>query len=205
METIKYLLFKKKTKNQLDRDLLFLTLFVIGLALLWLGGENYLGWEVLESIGLLILGFAGLTYLFFGFYSLSEKERLNGDFTGHIEFEKDKIIVGDQVFNLGSLSKIEIYSEDYIGKKEGTQFSVVPKVSNGVGNYVRLKTKEGSVFQFNFQLNSENEFEKKMKDLLIQYHLKDKISFLALIQYICISNNYGQIQQFKKELEEMKA
>jgi len=200
MEKVRFLLFKKKSKDQIDRDLLFLPLFVTGLSFLWLGGENYFGWEVFESLGLWILSITGLSYCFYGFYSLSEKEKLNGNFTGYIEFEKEKITAGDQEFYLDNISKIEIYSEDYNGKKNTVSYSVTPKVSNGIGNLLRLKTKDSLEFVFNFQLNFENEFERKMKDLLIHYHLHDKISFLALIQYIGISNNYEKIQEFKKEL-----
>jgi hypothetical protein len=205
MEKVRFLLFKKKSKDQLDRSLLFLTLFVTGLAFLWLGGENYFGWEVFETLGLWILGITGLAYGFFGFYSLSEKEKLNGDFTGYIEFENEKITVGDQEFYLDNLSKIEIYAEDYNGKKDTVSYSVMPKVSNGVKNLLRLKTKDSLEFVFNFQLNFEKEFERKMKDLLIHYHLQDKISFLVLIQHIGISDNYEQIQKFKMDLEKMKA
>lgn len=204
MQKVRFLLFKKESKDQIDRDLLFLTLFVTGLSFLWLGGENYFGWEVFETLGFWILGITGLAYCFFGFYSLSEKEKLDGDFTGYIEFEKDKIIAEDQEFYLDNISKIEIYDQDYNGKKDTVKYSVMPKVSNGVGNSLRLKTKNSMEFIFNFQLNFENEFERKMKDLLIHYHLQEKISFLALIQYIGISDDYERIQVFKKELMEIR-
>ena len=204
MERVKFLLFQKKIKDQLDRDLLFLALFVTGLSMWWVGGDDYLNWKVLESIALGILGLTGMAYSFFGFYSLSEKEKLNGHFIGHIEFGKDKIIAGNQEFNLDNISKIEIFSGDYNGKKNATRFSVLPKVSNGVGNSLRLKTMDSSEFGFDFQLKHENEFQIKMRDILIDYHLKDKISFLALIDHIGISNSYELIQEFKRELEILK-
>lgn len=200
MEKVRFLLFKKKSRDQIDRDLLFLTLFVTGFSLLWLGGENYLGLEDLVSLGLWILSVAGLAYGFFGFFSLTEKEKLNGEFIGYIEFEKEKIIAKGQEFSLENLTRIEIYAEDYNGKKETRGFSVMPKVSNGIGNFLRIKTTDGLSFEFSFQLNFEKEFERKMNDLLIHYHRQDKISFLALIQYIGISDDYERIQVFKKEL-----
>lgn len=82
MEKVTFLWFDEKKKDQLDRGLLIFTSFAIAFTMIWLGGDDFLGWKVLETIGLLILGITGLAYLFLGFYSFSEKEKLNGSFKG---------------------------------------------------------------------------------------------------------------------------
>lgn len=102
---------------------------------------------------------------------------------------------------LKEIVKMEISEGDYKGKQLISRFSVYPKISNGVYNSLKLKLNDNSEMKFYFQLNYENEFQKNMKELLISYHLQGKISFLALIQYIGISDSYEQIQDFKKELE----
>lgn len=204
MEKVSFLWFEKKKKDHMDRGLLIFTSFTIAFAMIWLGGEDFLGWKILESIGLLILAITGLTYLFFGIYSFSEKEKLNGSFRGNIDFSPDSITVGSEKFLLKEIVKMEFSVGDYKGKQLISRFSVSPKVSNGVYNPLNLKLKDNSEKKFYFQLNYENEFQKKMRDLLIYYHLQEKISFLALIQYIGIPDNYEQIQEFKEQLNELK-
>ena len=205
MEKVEFLLFIHKPKDHIDRGLLFFTLFAIGLAMLWLGGEEYFSVEALRIIGGLVFGCTWIGYLFFGFYSLSEKERLYGSFTGKLVYSKSSISVGNIDYLLSDISKVEIFCGDYDGMKHNyLGYSVTPKVSNGVGNSLLLKLKNGTEKKFNFQLNYENEFQKKMRDLLICYHLQEKISFLALIQHIGISDNYEQIQEFKEQLNELK-
>lgn len=204
MESIKFLIFEKKGKYQASRYLLFITFFTVGFAFLLLGSQDFFAIKAIESIGLIIVGCTGIVYFVFGFYSLSEKEKLNGSFTGYLIFSKSIISVGDKVYHLNDVLKIEFFVGDYDGLIDGyLGFSPIPKISNGVGNSIRLKMYNGTEEKFNFQLNYENEFQKKMSDLLISYHLQDKISFQTLIQYIGISDSYEQIQEFKKELEEL--
>jgi hypothetical protein len=205
MEKVEFLLFIHKPKDHIDRGLLFFTLFAIGFTMLWLGGDEYFSYEALRIIGGVVLGCTGIGYLFFSFYSFSEKERLNGSFNGKLVYSKSSVSIGIIEYLLNDISKIEIFVGDYNGMKHNyLGYSVIPKVSNGVGNSLKLTMKDGSEKTFNFQLNYENEIQEKMRDILISYHLQDKISFLALIQYIGISDDYEQIQEFKKELIEVK-
>lgn len=200
MEKVSFLWFEEKKKDHMDRGLLIFTLFAIAFTMIWLGGEDFFGWKVLETIGILILALTGIAYLFLGIYSFSEKEKLSGSFKGNIDFGPDSISVGSIKFLLEEIVKMEILDGDYNGKQLISRFSVSPKVSNGVYNSLNLILKDNSEKKFYFQLNYENEFQKKMRDLLIYYHFQGKISFLALIQYIGISDSYEQIQDFKKEL-----
>lgn len=189
----------------MSRDLLFITGFALGFAFLLLGGKEFFAVKAFESIGFFVLGCTGIAYLFLSFYSLSEKEKLNGNFTGYLIFSKSIISVGDKGYDLKDVLKMEFFVDDYDGLKHGyLGYSSSPKVSNGVNNSLILRMKDGADKNFNFQLNYENEFQKKMRDLLISYHIQDKISFLTLIQYIGISDNYEQIQELKKELESLR-
>ncbi len=179
------------------------TAFAMVLAFAWLNNE-FLGWIFLDWIlragGVVI----GVVSIYFHIYSLNEKEKLDGDFIGFLVFRIEGIRAGELDILVQDIEKIEFHVYDYDGCKNSNYRSIEPKVSNGTNNQVRLKMKDSLELKFNFQLKYGNEFEKKMWDLLIFYHLADKISFLALIQYIGISDSYERIQEFKKELTSMR-
>ena len=203
MDEVRFLLFEKKGGIRVARDLLALTAFVMCLAFLWLNDE-FLYWGFLAWILKAIVVGGVLVYSYFLFYSMNEKEKLDGSFVGYISFDRDKIRAGELTISIEDIAKLEFHAFDYEGSKYTNYRSIEPKISNGTDNQVRLQMKGNSELKFNFQLNYENEFEKKMRDVLIAYHLQDKISFLALIQYIGISDSYERIQEFKKELALIK-
>lgn len=205
MKKVEFLLFSPKPKGQIDRDLLLFIFLGIGGAMVGLGGKEYLAWGSFEIIGGVILACAGLASLVFSFNSVGDKEKLNGSFKGNLIFSEPLISVENKEFHLNDILKMEFFLHDYDGMDRGDNGSrTIPFISNGVGNSISLKMNDGTEEKFNFQLNYENEFQKKMRDLLIFYHLQDKISFLALIQYIGISDSYELILEFKKELEVLK-
>ncbi|TDQ19253.1 hypothetical protein DFQ04_1074 [Algoriphagus boseongensis] len=135
---------------------------------------------------------------------MNEKEKLNGNFVGYLIFDLEKVIAGEKEFRLSEIQKLEFTFSDFDGMKWTNLRSPEPKVSNGVNNRATVKFKNGTYSDFYFYQDYEDEFEMKMRDLLISFHLQDKISFLALIQYIGISDDYERIQEFKKELQIMK-
>jgi len=202
MDEVKFPLFVKKKVKRIDRDLLVFGSMMISLLILWLNQE-YLEIIFLEYLFKFVCILTFALYPILIFYSISEKEKLDGDFVGYLVFGPQKIVAKQEEVDIGSLSKIEFFVYDYDGMKWNNPKSTIPKISNGVGNEVRLKTKSNSIIAYNFQQNYENEFEKKMRGILISYHLQEKISFLVLIQLIGISDNYEQIQEFKKELREL--
>jgi Ca2+/Na+ antiporter len=187
-------------KSRVDRDLLSFTILFVCLAFMWLN-DGFLYWAFLRWILYVIIIVSIIMYAYFSFHSLNEKEVLKGDFVGYLIFTPEKISANKEEFELKELVKLEIYADDFDGKSTGATRSIEPKLSNGVSNWITIHLKNGVKKHFYFLQNFEGEFQKKMKELLIDYHLKEKISFLALIQYIGISDNYERIQEFKKELE----
>jgi hypothetical protein len=129
---------------------------------------------------------------------------LKGDFVGYLIFTPEKISANKEEFEFEEIVKLEIFAEDFDGMFSGSSRSIETKLSNGVNNRITIHLKNGGRKGFYFLQTYEGEFLKKMKDLLIAYHLKEKISFLALIQQIGISDNYERIQEFKKELEMLR-
>ena len=174
-----------------------------GCIILW-ANQKYLQIGLIETLFLPIVFCSIFAYLFFAFYSTDEKEKLNGNFTGYFIFSKEKIMAAKEEFDLNQIQKLEFHAFDFDGKKWVNPKSPDPKVSNGEKNFATIRFKDGRVVKFLFQQAYENEFENKMREILIVYHLKDKISFLALIQYIGISDSYERIQEFKMELDVLK-
>jgi hypothetical protein len=204
LEKIKFPYFVKKNQTTIDRGFLVFGLLIFSLFVLWMN-EEYFNVDFIEWVFNLTTGLAFASYFFLIFFSVNEKEKLYGNYVGYLIFEPDRILASDHEYRIENLKKIEFSTSDYEGKKYTNYKSIDPKISHGVQNWVRLKTIDDSVFELNFQLRYEDEFEKKLRDILINYHLKGKISFLALIQYIGISDSYEDIQEFKKELEKLKS
>jgi hypothetical protein len=199
MDEVRFHLFVRKETSRINRDFLSLTIFVLSLAILWLNDE-FFGWTFLDWTVKMLFAVAVMGHVFLLFYSMNEKEKLDGKFIGYVTFSTEKILAHKKEFKLDSFVKIEFNVGDYDGLSTGASRSIEPKISNGVNNRLSIKSIDGLTYDFNFQLTNKNEFEKKMRDILIAYHLKDKISFLALIQLIGISDSYERIQEFKREL-----
>ncbi|MBN7810537.1 hypothetical protein J0A68_06195 [Algoriphagus sp. H41] len=103
-------------------------------------------------------------------------EKLTGDFSGLLIFRKRSIKVVDDEIDLDEIQKMEFNASDFDGKKWMNFRSPDPKLSNGINNRASLVTKKGVRLDFNFQQAYEDEFHLKMRNLLISYHLADKIS-----------------------------
>jgi hypothetical protein len=202
MNEVKFPLFVKKNIKRINRDLLIFGSMMFSLFILWLN-EEYLEISFLGPVINTVFIISLVLYPILIFYSMSEREKLDGDFVGYLVFGPQKILAKQKEVDIEILRKIEFFVYDFDGKNWNNPRSAEPKVSNGTGNEVRLITKANSTIIYNFQQNYENEFEKKMREVLISYHLQEKISFLVLIQLIGISDNYEQIQEFKKELREL--
>lgn len=199
MSEIKFPLFIKNQKNRFSRSFWIFSIWLGSLLVLWLN-QKFLKIDFIESTFYPFAMIGWFVYFFFIFYSMNEKEKLNGKFVGYLIFDLEKVIAGEKEFRLSEIQKFEFTYSDFDGKKWVNFKSPDPKVSNGVNNRVTIKFKNGDPLEFFFYQDYEDEFRMKMKDLLIDYHRQDKISFLALIQYIGISDDYERIQEFKKKL-----
>ncbi|WP_341227665.1 hypothetical protein [uncultured Arcticibacterium sp.] len=134
------------------------------------------------------------------FWILKNRQRkpLHGELKGWIEFYDDKIIIDEKRYELDELMKIEIAYGDYLdGYKH--EKGVDPALSQGVSNYLTLIFQDKTIIKTFFQVK-QYDFLSNTKKLLIGYHKKGKIPWLALIYYLRI-NDYDEIQAFKKSLK----
>lgn len=124
----------------------------------------------------------------------------NGEYKGKLELQLDSIIINKTKYELNDIKKISIRSNDYEGQFVNTSFEFTRKLSNGLNNELVLKLTDGNEVQCNF-FQTKGQRIKHFKELLTNYHLKGKISWLHLLSVLEMED-YDEIQIFKKKLKE---
>jgi len=138
-------------------------------------------------------------YMFSNFFLHEHK---NGEFNGKIELEDDSIIINKSKYELNEINKIMIHSHDYEGQFVNGTFEFARHISNGLNNEMKLKLSNGNEINCHF-LQTKGQRIKNFRDVLINYHLKGKMSWLHLLN-ILEMEDFDEIQIFKKELKERK-
>lgn len=129
-------------------------------------------------------------------------EHKNGEFKGEIELENDSILINKTKYELNQIDKIAIHSNDYEGQFVNGAFEFSRHLSNGLNNELKLKLSNGSEINCHF-LQTKGQRIKNFREVLINYHLKGKMSWLHLLNVLELED-YDQIQILKKELKEIK-
>jgi hypothetical protein len=136
-------------------------------------------------------------YMIHNFFS---QQRKNGEFNGKLELDVDTITINGAKFELNEISKILIRSTDYEGQFLPNQFALARNSSNGLNNEMILYLVNGKEIKCHF-LQTKGQRIKNYKNLLINYHLKEKLSWLHLLDVLEMKD-YNEIQNFKRELKE---
>ncbi|MDP2540408.1 hypothetical protein CSC81_02465 [Tenacibaculum discolor] len=129
-------------------------------------------------------------------------EHKNGEFKGKIELENDSILINKTKYELNEINKISIHSNDYEGQFVNGTFEFTRHLSNGLNNELTLNLSNGSEINCHF-LQTKGQRVKNFREVLINYHLKGKMSWLHLLNVLEIED-YDEIQILKKELKEIK-
>jgi hypothetical protein len=140
-------------------------------------------------------------FLYFIFYQISNffrTEHINGTLEGVLELKIDSINIKENKYLLDEINKIEINNNDTLGDFISYQISFNPLFSNGTDNFIKLTLNTGAKIIFYFQ-QTKNEKINFNRKQLINYYKKDKISWLALLDLLEITD-YDKIQEFKKTL-----
>ncbi len=115
---------------------------------------------------------------------LSKIEPLKGKLDGFLIFDKDFIQAKDDVFPIETIRKIQISNEDYYGKLariSGGNFE--PALSNGTNNFLVIYFESFQTKQIQYELLNSDDF-LKIRETLINYHLKGKIDFWELAKVL---------------------
>ena len=155
-----------------------------------------------ENIVFQTLIFLALGIFIFGLsisvYGMRKTKPLYGKIIGYINFTKEEITIGNKVIKITKIQKIEFEGVDWLGLFEGYQtFSFENKLSNGTKNWIIIYT-ESSVIKVRFQKNGACELSE-LKEEFMEYYKLGKISYLQLIDNLCINSKEEQ-----KELKSKK-
>ena len=155
-----------------------------------------------ENIVFQTLIFLALGIFIFGLsisvYGMRKTKPLYGKIIGYINFTKEEITIGKKVIKITKIQKIEFEGVDWLGLFEGYQtFSFENKLSNGTKNWIIIYT-ESSVIKVRFQKNGACELSE-LKEEFMEYYKLGKISYLQLIDNLCINSKEEQ-----KELKSKK-
>jgi|GEM_PF-5177975 len=128
---------------------------------------------------LLQLLITGLLYFFYkknqhGFHFIP------GRFDGEIIFFEKGIQIKDQWLPIEHIQNLEIDNGDFLYKYMYSNL-FHPKISIGVGNNIRIKTKSGKQLQCYFQQQYDNEM-MRMEKLIHYYQQKNILTHKNLIQ-----------------------
>lgn len=133
--------------------------------------------ENFENIDLLNVFLIVVTFLYFIFYliytNLFRYELENGNYSGYLTIENDKIICDSKTYLINEIEKVNILHYYYRGQSNSKISALESKRSNGLKNYIEITTKNKIDKYYFLQTKKENikMFRKEIKE----YYEKGKI------------------------------
>lgn len=186
---MKLYIFNKKDKTYVS---IYFKIFFAILLILFI--SIYFDFHIVFISIILILYF--VFYIILNFF---RTEHINGNLEGLLELKMDSINIKEKTFPLEKIDKIEILNTDIEGDFQTYKISFEPNFSNGTDNYIKLFLNSGENITFLFQQTKNEKINYNRKEL-INYYRKGKISWLALLDILEITD-YNKIQNFKKSLK----
>ncbi|MDR6845617.1 hypothetical protein [Flavobacterium granuli] len=113
-----------------------------------------------ENLELLGFVFVIITFLYFLYFMISNFflcETTNGEYSGNLIIDSEKITCNLDVYAIHEIEKISILSDYFHGKFNGNTGAWERKKSNGVKNYIEIYKKDGEYKKYFFlQTKTEN-------------------------------------------------
>lgn len=191
----------KKSKKITWNNTLIIGCLIFALYLISLLKHNFfnLEKEVFDEIILKLM----LGLIFIGFIlktiGLVKQKKLNGEFSGFLEFHKEYIAIDMEKFKIDEIKSIEISNNDYYGKlNDGKGFE--KSLSNGINNQILLILNSGAIKSYNFELYNEYDIGKNEKELVF-YYSRGKIEFSELIKILKIKNKL-EIEEYRIQINQ---
>ena len=126
-------------------------------------------------------------------------EKELGEYVGCLVFHQDKIELSERVFDLSSISHIDLSKAyDVRGTSKNHMVSMIPRLSNGLDNTFNMTLVSGENVSCNF-LQTETEKLAHFREVLVHYHKFGILSWLGLIKTLEIED-YDEIQSFKRQI-----
>jgi hypothetical protein len=193
----KFAIFKKTdkfywTKNRTIYSIFFSSLIIIFINQKFLHIQSDLVTGIFGG-GIAILAFVALFWSIFG---IENPDSLKGNLEGFIIFNNDAIEIRNETYELNLIKNIEIYNEDYYGKKSlRNTGDFNSTLSNGVKNHITITFLSAEQKTYNFQLLNSNDFQNVRSELMIYCKL-GKITFENICKVLG--------EETKKEKDELK-
>jgi hypothetical protein len=130
--------------------------------------------ENLDLLGIFFVIIAFLYSLYFIISNHFKCESTNGEFTGYLIIDSEKITCNHDVYTIYEIEKIAILSDYYRGKFNGNISVWERKKSNGVKNYIEIHKKDGE-FKKHFFLQTKTENIKMFSDEIRTYYRFGKL------------------------------
>jgi len=113
--------------------------------------------EDLDLLGVFFVIIAFLYSLYFIISNFFKCETTNGEFSGYLVIDSEKITCNLDVYTIYEIEKISILSDYFRGKFNGNTRAWERKKSNGVKNYIEIYKKDGEYKKYFFlQTKTEN-------------------------------------------------
>lgn len=113
--------------------------------------------ENLELLGFIFVIIAFLYSLYFMISNFFICETTNGEYSGNLIIDSEKITCNLDVYTIHEIEKISILSINFRGKFNGNTRALERKKSNGVKNYIEIYKKDGEYKKYFFlQTKTEN-------------------------------------------------
>lgn len=143
------------------------------------------------SKSIFILGFIGI--FIGGFLRIFEYENLNGSFSGHFQFDQEKIKINDYTYEFSQISGLKITILNYKGQRT-TNTKTGPSFYQGISNSISFKFKNQDI-KLQFLLVSKDHIDD-FYQVLISIIAHEKIKYTRNLINL-IPGKYRYSQEFK--------
>lgn len=160
---------------KVDKRLLALFLFWSFVFLIYSTKSKFPSNE--ENLELLGFVFIIITFLYSLYFMISNFficETTNGEYSGNLIIDSEKITCNLDVYTIHEIEKISILSDYFQGKFNGNTRAWERKKSNGVKNYIKIYKKDGECKKY-FFLQTKTENIKMFSDDLKTYYRFGKL------------------------------
>jgi hypothetical protein len=151
-------IYNSKSSFEIDKCLLIvLVLWSVAFFINYSKSKFLTYEEDLNLLGVLVVIVAFIYSIYFITSNFFKCEVANGDYSGYLVIDSDKITCNLDVFTIYEIEKIAILSDYFRGKFNGNTRAWERKKSNGLKNYIEIYKKDGQYQKYFFlQTKSEN-------------------------------------------------
>lgn len=151
----------------------------------------------------IFIGILATAVAYLNGYFKRPTQELNGYFDGKITFKKEGIEIGIEKYAIENIHSITIHNNDFVGKKELEHGEFEKEDGSlGVDNQLIIDLGKRNFVETDFKQKTENEFIK-MKSILIEYHLKHKMTFDDLVNIMHLEYDIDK-NELKKAIDKRR-